>query len=138
MLSRSSTRFVAFLGGALLIFTLLPAGVLAAASPIITSPSSTTFVLGTAGTFTVTANGTPVISIGESGVLPNGVTFTDNGDGTATLAGTPTVIAGSYPLTITASNGVGSDAVQAFTLKVSGSTGAPSITSAAGARPTPG
>jgi hypothetical protein len=81
----------------------------------------------------VTANGTPVISIGESGVLPNGVTFTDNGDGTATLAGTPTVIAGSYPLTITASNGVGSDAVQAFTLKVSGSTGAPSITSAAGA-----
>ena len=36
-----------------------------------------------------------------SGALPDGVTFTDNGDGTAALAGTTTV-AGTYSLTFTA------------------------------------
>ena len=34
------------------------------------------------------------------------MTFTDNGDGTATLAGTPAAgTGGTYPLTITAANG---------------------------------
>ena len=42
-------------------------------------------------------------AITETGALPSGVTFTDNGDGTATLAGTPAAgTAGSYPITITA------------------------------------
>jgi hypothetical protein len=46
------------------------------------------------------------------------VTFTDNGDGTATLAGTPASgTTGSYPLTITASNSAGSRQ-QSFTLTV--------------------
>jgi hypothetical protein len=93
----------------------------------ITSGDSTTFTVGTAGTFTVTTSGNPTAAISESGTLPDGVTFTDNGDGTATLAGTPTTgTGGSYSFTITASNGVGSDATQTFTLTVDE---APSISS---------
>ena len=53
--------------------------------PAITSGDSTTFTVGSAGTFTVTTTGTPTAAISESGALPIGVTFTDNGDGTATL-----------------------------------------------------
>jgi hypothetical protein len=45
------------------------------------------------------------------------VTFHDNQNGTATLAGTPTV-SGVYPITITAQNGIGSQATLAFTLTV--------------------
>jgi hypothetical protein len=49
------------------------------------------------------------------------VVFLDNGNGTAILAGTPPVGSdGSYGLFITASNGVGADATQAFTLTVAG------------------
>jgi len=49
----------------------------------------------------------PTASISESGALPSGITFTDNHDGTATLAGTPAAGTGAtYPLTLTASNGV--------------------------------
>lgn len=52
--------------------------------------------------------------------MPTGVTFTDNGDGTATLAGTPGITAGgTFPITITASNGIRPDASQSFTLTVS-------------------
>ena len=40
--------------------------------------------------------------------LPTGVTFTDNGNGTATLAGTPASGSNSsYPITIGATNGFG-------------------------------
>ena len=59
------------------------------------------------------------------------MSFTDNGDGTATLAGTPASGTwGSYPLTITASNGVSPDATQTFTLTVDAAAAAPVITSA--------
>ncbi len=63
------------------------------------------------------------------GPCPRGVTFTDNGDGTATLSGTPAAgTGGAYPITITATNGVGPDATQSFTLTVDQ---APTITSGA-------
>ena len=56
------------------------------------------------------------------------MTFLDNGDGTAALAGTPDAgTGGTYALTITAANGVLPDATQSFTLTVDQ---APSITSA--------
>jgi hypothetical protein len=75
----------------------------------------------------VTTTGTPAPALSESGSLPSGVTFLDNGDGTATLAGTPAAGSnGIYPITITASNGVSPDASQSFTLTV---TGPPTITS---------
>ena len=85
--------------------------------PTIASANNTTFTAAVAGSFTVTTVAFPTANLGETGTLPVGVSFTDNGDGTATLAGTATV-AGSYPLTITAANGVG-QAVQMFTLTVS-------------------
>jgi hypothetical protein len=68
--------------------------------------------------------------LSETGTLPPGVTFTDNGDGTAALSGTPAAGSGGpYLLTITATNVVGSD-TQSFVLVV---LQAPQITSPAGA-----
>ncbi len=88
-------------------------------APAITSADSTTFVAGMPGSFTVTATGVPTPGIDLDGALPAGVTFTDHGDGTASLAGTPAAGAtGEYPLMVTASNGVPPDATQAFTLTV--------------------
>jgi hypothetical protein len=85
-------------------------------APAITSANSTTFAVGTAGTFTVTATGSPTATISESGALPNGVSFSS---ATGVLSGTPAAdTAGSYPLVFTAHNGVGSDATQNFTLTV--------------------
>jgi hypothetical protein len=61
------------------------------------------------------SGGTPAIT--KSGLLPVGVHFTDNGDGTATLAGTPTGRSqGVYPLTFYANGG--GFARQACTLTV--------------------
>ena len=97
-------------------------------APAITSAEGTTFTTGTAGTFTVTTTGCPNPALSETGALPTGVTFVDNGNGTATLAGTPAAgSGGTYALTITAANGVLPDATQGFTLTVDQ---APAITSA--------
>jgi hypothetical protein len=90
-------------------------------APSITSDASATFQVGAAGSFTVvTGHSYPTPpTLSETGALPSGVTFTDNGDGTAALSGTPDVgTEGTYTLTITASNGVAPDASQTFTLTV--------------------
>jgi hypothetical protein len=99
------------------------------ASPAITSADHATFIVGTARTFAVTTTaGYPAATtIAEAGALPAGVTFADNGDGTATLAGTPAAGGGTYALTITAGNGATPAAIQAFTLTVDE---APAVTSA--------
>jgi len=103
----------------------------ASTAPVFTSASSTTFSVGTAGTFSVTTTGTPTPSLSETGALPGGVTFKDNGNGTATLSGTPAAgTAATYPLTFTATNGVGTAATQNFTLTVSA--GANGITCGSG------
>jgi hypothetical protein len=82
----------------------------------ITSATSATFTAGLAGTFTVTTRGFPAPAISESGALPSGVTFNAS---TNVLSGTPAPgTAGSYPITFTAHNGIGADAVQTFTLVV--------------------
>src|SRR5271155_852089 len=99
--------------------------------PAITSANATTFTVGTAGTFTVTTTGFPNPTLSDSGSLPSAVTFNDNGNGTATISGTPaTGTAGTYSITITATNEVGSAANQNFTLTVAGGGTAPKITSA--------
>src|SRR5262249_36631759 len=78
-----------------------------AQAPAITSAASTTFTAGSAGTFTATSTGIPTPVLSETGALPSSVTFADNGDGTATLAGTPAAgTGGSYALTFTATNSV--------------------------------
>jgi hypothetical protein len=98
-------------------------------APAVTSANTTSFTTGTAGSFTVTTTGYPAPALGESGALPTGLTFVDNGNGTATLAGTAaTGTAGSYPVTITATNGTGS-VNQTLTITVVAATG-PAITSA--------
>ena len=77
------------------------------------------FVVGIAGTYTFVASGVPAPTLNETGALPAVLTFTNNGNGTATLSGTPAAgTAGTFPITITASNGVGSPATQNFTLTV--------------------
>jgi hypothetical protein len=82
------------------------------------TPASTTFTAGVPGTVTVGTQGAAgSVAITESGSLPGGVTFTDNGDGTATIAGSPAAVAGSFPLTLTADDGI-TTATQSFTLRV--------------------
>lgn len=99
-------------------------------APAFASAAAVTLTVGVAGTFTVSTTGFPTATVAESGTLPAGVAFTPNGNGTGTLAGTPSAgTGGIYPLTLTASNGVGSNASQAFTLAVAQS---PAITSAPG------
>jgi hypothetical protein len=86
------------------------------AAAAVTSPAATTFTYGQAGTFTVTATGTPTPLVTESGPLPNGVTFSGG-----VLSGTPSS-SGTFPLTFTAHNGIGTDATQSFVLTVSPAT----------------
>ena len=54
----------------------------------VTASLGATFVVGTAGTFTVITTGTPTPTLSETGQLPTGVGFKDNGNGTGALSGT--------------------------------------------------
>ncbi len=106
-------------------------GVIAAQSaPAITSSAAADVTESSPGVVKVTAAGSPTSALSESGALPSGLSFTDNGNGTASLSGTPAAgSAGSYPITLTAANGVGPGASQSFTLTVA-------ALSATGASPT--
>ncbi len=86
--------------------------------PAITSPNNATFQLGVQGQFTVTATGYPLPSLTESGSLPGGVGFVDNGNGTGTLSGKPTT-SGTFNIVFTATNTAG-NAMQNFVLTVNG------------------
>ncbi len=100
-------------------------------APGITSPTAAGFTVGEAGSFTVTTvAGFPSdTALTVAGDLPSGVTFVDNGDGTATLAGTPADgTAATYPVTVEASNGKLSSS-QDVTLTVSLATQTVAITS---------
>jgi hypothetical protein len=116
-------------GNGVAVGQLTPGGALASASyvvgsataPLITSVNSTTFTEGTAGTFTVTATGSPAPTFSKTGALPAGVTLTSGG----LLSGTPTQ-SGTFPITITAGNGVAPAATQIFILTADA---APAITS---------
>jgi hypothetical protein len=96
--------------------------------PRITSPGAVTFKLGQPSAFTVKTTGAPTPSIKETAFLPDGISFVDNGDGTATLSGTPKLLdaTGHYDLIFTASNGASPDTNQFFTLTLSGANGAAS------------
>ncbi len=88
-------------------------------APTFSSPSSATFRVGRMKTFTVRTHGSPLATLTESGALPLGVMFVDDHDGRARLAGPAQPgTAGTYPLTITASNGGSPNAIQSFTLTV--------------------
>jgi hypothetical protein len=87
--------------------------------PAFTGASDATFTVGSASSVTIRTTGFPLATLSESGVLPLGLTFKNNGNGTATLSGTPKAnMGGTYILNLTAHNGVGSDATEPFTITV--------------------
>jgi hypothetical protein len=98
-------------------------------APAVTSSAAWAVTAGRYSAFTVTTSGSPTPSVSEYGNLPPGMVFISNGNGTATIAGTPPASAsGTFPVTITASNGVGSPATQTLVMTLSI---APAITSSA-------
>jgi hypothetical protein len=84
-------------------------------APAITSGNSMQFTIGIANSFLVTGTGFPAPTFSTTGPLPTGVTLSPSGllSGTA-AAGT----AGTYNITIIASNGVLPNATQSFTITV--------------------
>ncbi len=84
--------------------------------PAFTSAATYAGSLNQSFSFTVTTTGYPAASMSRSGTLPKGVAFRSNGDGTATISGTP-LKQGTYPLTLTAKNSVGTT-TQSFSLVV--------------------
>jgi Immunoglobulin domain len=99
-------------------------------APRILNSGTTEFLVDESSDFIFSSTGTPLATWTETGALPSGVTFVSNGDGTATLAGTPTAT-GTFPLTVTAANGVSPNATQNFSLFVE--TQAPAFTSVSSA-----
>ena len=85
----------------------------------ITSAASATTNVGLALTFKVKTTGFPAATVTESGSLPSGMTFKASANGSATIKGAPAAgTGGTYPLTIGASNGIGSASTQDFVLTV--------------------
>lgn len=89
-------------------------------SPAIVSANTVQFSVAVQSSFTVVASGIPAATIAQTGALPSGVTFDPL---TGILSGTPAAGTGgttsqTYPITFTATNGVGSPAVQNFNLVI--------------------
>ena len=100
----------------------IPLGASGGTPPSFTSAATITFPQGFEALFTITTTGSPIPRITESGKLPGGIKFVDNGDGTATLSGRPgngLGQAGDYFVTLTASNGVSPAATQNFKVTIS-------------------
>ena len=89
-------------------------------APAITSANAVTFRQGSPGRFVVGTTGFPAPAVNRGGVaLPANVTYTDNGDGTGTLAGMPNIgTLGGYAITFQGTNEAGTTPVQNFTLTI--------------------
>ena len=70
------------------------------------SISGADFVTGSAKTLNLSATGFPTPTISEAGTLPQGLAFTVGATGSATISGTADGPVGTFPITITATNGV--------------------------------
>jgi uncharacterized protein YjbI with pentapeptide repeats len=87
--------------------------------PAFTSAAETIFTPGQAGSAGIVSTGAPPPELTESGALPAGIVFTNNGDGTGSLSGTPARrTAGVYALTFTSTIPSGQAVVQHFSLQV--------------------
>ena len=91
--------------------------------PVFTNASSTTFTIGESKSFTFSATGSPtpgysLISVSGTGTsLPSDLSFNNS---TGVLSGTAaSATAGTYTLTVRATNGLGVNVNQTFTLTVS-------------------
>lgn len=86
--------------------------------PAFTSTTTATATIPEPFTYTVYTTGVPTPKLTESGVLPQGLVFTANDNGTATLSGTvPTGPGGNFKISLTATNSAGST-TEGFTLVV--------------------
>ncbi len=91
-------------------------------APSFTSAPVTTAIQGVLYTYAITTTD-PDLAYGDvltitAPTLPAWLTLTDNGDGTATLAGTPDT-PGAYPVVLQVSDRFGAFAEQSFTITVS-------------------
>jgi LmbE family N-acetylglucosaminyl deacetylase len=99
-------------------------------APAFTSPAAAAFTTGIAKTITISTTAAPTAALSRTGALPPGLSFTDNGDGSAKISGTPSQAAAppaaslDYPLTLSAQNAV-STTTQNFTLTVTNPEGEP-------------
>ena len=106
--------------GALLIQYAPPASVGAKplSAPVFKGKTTATAKVAVAFSSTIITKANPVATaITETGALPVGVHFVNNGNGTATLSGTEP-LSGSYTFSVDASNGISPDASETFTLNV--------------------
>jgi hypothetical protein len=88
-------------------------------APTLSAPASASGTVAAPLAVTLAGAGSPTPAIALSGALPAGVTLSANGDGSATLAGTPAAgSAGVYQLTVSATNGVGPAASRSLTLTI--------------------
>ena len=88
-------------------------------APSVKSHASSALYCGTPGKVWISASGYSTPALIETGTLPVGVFFADNGNGTATLWGTPASGSeGTYHLTVNASNGTSPPASQPYVLTV--------------------
>jgi hypothetical protein len=88
-------------------------------APELVGPSDARFVVGQSGTIAFSSDGYPQATVSTTGALPSGLAIVDNGNGSATISGTPAAgTEGSYAITVTASNGIDPDAVIHLTLVV--------------------
>ena len=94
-------------------------------APAITSANSTTFTAGQAGSFTVTATGTPAPTFAFLGGIPGWVALNAS---TGVISGTPDTTASPFTLTIQASNSAGTT-TQTFTLNVAPASGLANLSS---------
>jgi hypothetical protein len=96
-------RFLKFLLCTALVIMLMSVAIITASAAeinvTITSADSAVFTEGAAGSFTVTTSGYST-TLTCTGTLPDGVTFIDNGNDTATISGTPAT-PGVYTVKIT-------------------------------------
>ncbi|MEA2326405.1 MAG: hypothetical protein QOE68_1364, partial [Thermoanaerobaculia bacterium] len=84
-----------------------------------TSADNATFIDGQPNSFLITVTGKPTPALSFTGDLPAGVTFQDNGNGTAVLSGTPAAnTSGNYALVFYADKNKPHSSSQNFTLTV--------------------
>jgi hypothetical protein len=96
-----------------------PVSVTVNEAPELVGPTEARFVTGSANEIGFSSDGFPQATITRTGTLPAGLTFQDNGNGSAKIFGTaPASATGTYPITITASNGQSPDAVIHLVLEV--------------------